>query len=136
MPRQFQCCIRMKRFSRQLKGGIGAALVVLALAGCGKDSDGPAPEPAPPGNGGDVTPENVTYANFVGTLLQSKCSVCHTGAGAGTGQWVFTGYNSVKDNLARINDAVIVRRIMPQGGSLSQQEFNLLKAWIDKGAPQ
>lgn len=111
------------------------ALVVFGFAGCGKDNDSPAPEPPPPG-GNDVTVDNVTYANFVGSLLQSKCSSCHTGSGAGTSHWVFAGYNSVRDNLARINDAVIVRKIMPQNGSLSNRELELLEAWIDKGAPQ
>ncbi|GGC17570.1 hypothetical protein GCM10011386_06800 [Parapedobacter defluvii] len=110
--------------------------VTCCLAGCGKDGDGPSPEP-PPGNGGEgVTVDNVTYANFAGGLFQSRCSSCHTGSGPGTVQWVFSGYGSVRDNLARINDAVIVRKIMPQDGSLTNRQFELLKAWIDKGAPQ
>lgn len=109
-------------------------LMVLGLAGCGKDDNGPTPEPPTPG--GDVTAENVTYANFVGALLQSKCSSCHAGSGSGTAKWAFSGYNSVKDNLARINDMVIVRKLMPQNGSLSTREMTLLKAWIEKGGPQ
>jgi len=113
-------------------------LMVLGLMGCGKDDNGPTPEPPPPGNGGGdgVTAENVTYTNFVGALLQSKCSSCHAGSGPGTVKWVFSGYNSVKDNLARVNDMVIVRKLMPQTGSLSAREMELLKAWIDKGGPQ
>lgn len=112
-------------------------LVMLSLMGCGKDS-GPTPDPDPPGNGSgdEVTAENVTYANFVGNLLQSKCSSCHAGSGEGTAYWIFSGYNSVKENIDRINDAVIVRRIMPKTGSISTRERELLKAWIDKGAPQ
>ncbi|SEK18303.1 c-type cytochrome [Parapedobacter koreensis] len=111
-------------------------IVMLGFAGCGKDNDSPTPEPPPPGGGNDVTVENVTYANFVGGLFQSRCSSCHTGAGAGTSRWVFSGYASVNDNLDRINDVVVVRRIMPQNGSLSARELQLLEAWIDKGAPQ
>lgn len=111
--------------------------LVLGFMACGKDG-APTPDPDPPGNGGgdDVTAENVTYTNFVGVLLQSKCSMCHAGSGEGTPYWTFSGYNSVKDNIDRINDAVIVRRIMPKTGSLSTRERELLKAWIDKGAPQ
>ncbi|WP_257658053.1 hypothetical protein [Parapedobacter lycopersici] len=108
-------------------------LMMLGLLGCSKDSDSPAPEP--PG-GGSVTAENVTYDNFVGSLLQSKCSSCHTGNGEGTSLWTFSGYNSVSANLARINDVVVVRRIMPKNGSLTNRELDLLKAWIEKGAPQ
>ncbi|MFC3198906.1 hypothetical protein ACFOET_14885 [Parapedobacter deserti] len=112
------------------------ALIVICFTGCGKDKDSPAPEPPPGNGGGEVTEENVSYTNFVGSLLQSKCSSCHTGSGPGTSQWMFSGYNSVKDNLARINDVVIVRKVMPQNGSLSNRELNLLRAWVDKGGPQ
>src|SRR5690606_30359962 len=112
-------------------------VLLLGFIACGKD-DGPTPDPDPPGNGGgdEVTVENVTYANFVGGLSQSKCSSCHAGSGEGTPYWVFAGFNSVRDNIDRINDVVIVRRIMPKNGSLSARERELLKAWIDKGAPQ
>ncbi|MGV3762479.1 hypothetical protein [Parapedobacter sp.] len=111
-------------------------VLMLGFMACGKDG-APMPDPDPPGNGGDdVTAANVTYTNFVGSLLQSKCSSCHTGAGEGTPYWVFSGFNSVKENIDRINDAVIVRRVMPKNGSLSTRERELLKAWIDKGAPQ
>lgn len=111
-----------------------ALLVVFGMAACGKD-DGPAPDP--PGNGGDeVTPESVTYTNYVGSLLQSACSSCHTGNGEGVAFWTFSGYPSVSSNLARINDVVIVRKVMPKNGSLSSRQLELLKAWIDKGAPQ
>ncbi|MGK6349974.1 c-type cytochrome [Parapedobacter sp. DT-150] len=106
--------------------------LVLAFGGCGKDDD-PAPEPP---DGDEVTVDNVTYTNFVDGLFQTRCSSCHTGSGAGTSQWVFSGYGSVRDNLARINDAVVVRRIMPQNGSLSARELQLLAAWVEKGAPQ
>ncbi len=108
--------------------------LLLGFIACGKD-DGPTPDP--PGNGGgdDVTTENVTYTNFVGGLLQTKCSGCHAGSGEGTPYWVFSGFNSVKEHIDRINDVVIVRRIMPKNGSLSTRERELLKAWIDKGAP-
>ncbi|MEC3880540.1 hypothetical protein [Parapedobacter sp. 10938] len=116
---------------------ISALLLTLGFIACGK-GDGPTPDPDPPGNGGgdEVTTENVTYTNFAGSLLQTKCSGCHAGSGEGTSQWVLSGFNSVKDNIERINDAVIVRRVMPKNGSLSTRERELLKAWIDKGAPQ
>lgn len=111
--------------------------LMYGFIACGK-GEGPTPDPDPPGNGGgdDVTADNVTYTNFVGALLQSKCSSCHTGSGEGTPHWTFSSFNSVKDNIDRINDAVIVRRVMPKNGSLSTRERELLKAWIDKGAPQ
>ncbi|SFB81472.1 hypothetical protein SAMN05421747_101282 [Parapedobacter composti] len=113
-------------------------LAVVVISACGKGNETPEPPGPPPGNGGEeeVTVDNVSYSNFVGGLLQSRCSGCHTGSGAGTSRWVFSGYTSVRDNLTRINDVVVVRRVMPQNGSLSTRELDLLKAWINKGAPE
>ena len=124
----------MKRNDRKYTALLCA--FALTIVGCGKDSDSPSPEPPENGGGENVTVDNVTYANFAGTLFQSNCSSCHTGSGEGTPHWVFSGYSSVSNNLDRINDVVVVRRIMPQGGSLSANQLELLKAWIDKGAPQ
>lgn len=111
--------------------------IILAASNCAKDSDH---EPDPPAGGGnekdEVTVDNVTYDNFVGDLFQSRCSHCHTGSGAGVSHWTFSGYTSVTNNLERINNAVIVKRIMPQDGTLSAHQIELLKAWIDKDAPQ
>jgi hypothetical protein len=118
---------------RLIKNALGLALAATFWMACGKDD--PAPEP-PPGNEDEVTAENVTYTNFVGGLFQNRCGSCHTGSGAGTAKWVFSGYASVRDNLTRINDVVVVRKIMPQNGSLPNNQLALLKAWIEKGAPQ
>lgn len=108
----------------------------LTVSTCGKDSPAPDP-PGSGGNGGDqITVSNVTYTNFVGGLLQSRCSQCHTGSGEGVVLWTFSGYSSVVSNIDRINNAVVVTRIMPQDAPLSAQQLQLLKAWIDKGAPQ
>lgn len=116
---------------------IALCTIALTVSNCGKDSDS---EPEPPGGGGneeeEVTVNNVTYDNFVGGLFQSRCSQCHTGNGAGVAQWTFSGYTSVNNNLERINNVVVVTRVMPQGGSLSARQIELLKAWIDKDAPQ
>ncbi len=133
---QYDDGMEQQQMNWKARAAAWAAVLALGFAGCGKDKDGPAPDPGGGNGGGDVTVNNVTYANFVGALLQSKCSSCHTGSGPGTARWVFSGYGSVKDNMARIDDVVIVRKIMPQTGSLSSRELELLKAWIDKGGPQ
>mgnify|MGYP000880550076 CR=1 FL=1 len=111
-------------------------LFALSLASCSKDSD-PDPDPNNGGQGGNnVTPENVSYTNFAGSLFQGRCSHCHTGSGEGITHWTFTGYTSVTSNLERIKDVTVVTRAMPKDGSLTTAQVELLKAWFDKGAPQ
>jgi uncharacterized membrane protein len=112
--------------------GISAAVVFTS---CSKDS-AEDPTPNPPTPGGTVTAENVTYKNFGATFFASKCNACHAAGGAGSSQFVFSGYNSVKDNADRIRNAVLVARVMPQGGSLTETERTLLDAWFKRNLPE
>jgi len=93
-------------------------------------------EPQPSGGNKEITANNVSYENFVGSLIQNKCSACHAAGGEGASQWTFSDYISVKNNGARINNAVLVTGIMPQTGSLSSNEKALLKAWFDRNMPE
>lgn len=102
------------------------------MNGCSKDQ-GAAPTPTPDP---EVSTDNVTYENFVGALLQNKCSACHSAGGEGASQWTFAGYGSVKANGEQINEAVLVTGVMPKVGSLSPQEKALLKAWFERNMPE
>ncbi|SEM19811.1 hypothetical protein SAMN05661044_04538 [Olivibacter domesticus] len=104
------------------------------LHSCSKDQAAE-PEPQPPG-GNEVTAENVSYNNFTGALLQTKCSGCHSSGGGGSSKWTFSDYASVKDNGVRINNVVLVTGTMPIGGSLTANEKALLKAWFDRNMPE
>lgn len=110
-------------------------LAAALLCSCSKDQaeETPTPDPEP---GNNVTANNVTYTNFVGGLIQAKCSACHAAGGAGSSQWAFSGYASVTTNGSRINNAVLVTGIMPMTGSLTTNEKALLKAWFDRSMPE
>ncbi len=108
---------------------------VIVLAQCTKDKADPPLQNPGDGDEGPVTPANVTFENFGRDLFQNNCASCHSIGGEGAGRWIYTGYGSVSDNLGRINQVAIVARTMPKGGSLTTEQYDLLKAWIDKGAP-
>lgn len=82
--------------------------------------------------------EKVTYANFAGALFQTKCNGCHgsSGTSEARAKWIFSDYNSVKNNSTKINNAVLVTGIMPLGGSLTATEKEKLKKWFDEGMVQ
>lgn len=110
-------------------------LAAVVFTSCSKDSaDDPSPNP-PPG-GGTVNAENVTYKNFGASFFASKCNACHAAGGAGSAQFVFSGYTSIKNNSDRIRNAVLVARTMPQGGSLTEAERSLLDAWFKRNLPE
>lgn len=95
-------------------------------------------EPETPTSPGDtaVTVNNVTYANYIQALLQTKCAGCHASGRGGAASWTYSDHASVTSNSARINTAVLVNGTMPLGGSMTATEKQLLKAWLDKGMPQ
>lgn len=121
-----------------MKKHLCALAIIAAFIGvlysCSKDQAA-APEPQPP-SGNEVTADNVSYNNFTGTLLQTKCGGCHSSGGGGSSKWTFAGYASVRDNGARINNVVLVTGTMPVGGSLTANEKVLLKAWFDRNMPE
>lgn len=82
-----------------------------------------------------VSTTNVTYSNFAGALFQTKCNSCHGPNGGMKGVWALNGLTSIK-NDARVANAVLVKKTMPKGGSLTTSERELLQAWVDKGMPE
>lgn len=78
----------------------------------------------------------VTYANFVGTLIQNKCASCHAPGQPQASFWTFTGYSSVVANADLIKELVLVSKTMPKSGSLSAAELKSLQDWYDQGKLQ
>ncbi len=86
------------------------------------------------GNPTGVTTENVSYNNYVGALLTTKCNSCHGPGGADRGFWAFNGIQSVTAE-PRVKTNTLVTMTMPVGGSLTAREKLLLTAWYDRGMP-
>lgn len=108
-------------------------MVIVVLASCSKKQ---ADEAVPETPSTTVTVENVSYANFAKGLFETKCAGCHANGAQASGRWTFSGFSSVRDNSARINNVVLVTKSMPRGGSLTEQELVLLKAWFDRNTPE
>ena len=105
----------------------------LTLFACSKNqADELKPEPGP----GliTVTTANVSYNNFVGTLLTTKCNNCHGPNGSIKIVWAFTGLQSVTTD-ARVKNSTLVSMTMPKGSTLTAREKELLTAWYDRGMP-
>ncbi len=76
------------------------------------------------------------YSTSISGIISSKCNTsgCHN---AGSSKGDFTSYAKVKpyvDN-GSFNKEVIVNKSMPKGTSLSQDERNKIKCWLDAGGP-
>lgn len=107
------------------------ATITTLLFACSKKQA----EELKPAGPSPVTVANVTYTNYAGALIQTKCGGCHGPNGGGKSEWLFTGYTSVKSE-DRVMNSVLVTRRMPRGGSLTASERELLQAWFDKKMPE
>ncbi len=95
----------------------------------------------------DQVPEEVSYSNDVYPILNSKCSSCHgQGGPASSTRFKLTGdanqdYEVIKSLIDTQNPEE--SQLLQKGGgkiahgggaALSSDEYNTVKAWIQKGA--
>lgn len=81
-------------------------------------------------------PEIVTYNKDVKAIIQNNCVVCHSPTGANP-YYPLTDYTLVKNAVDNILDRVQRAngdpQKMPQGGTLSLNDINLIKKWKADG---
>ncbi|MHC4470621.1 MAG: c-type cytochrome [Planctomycetota bacterium] len=88
------------------------------------------PDEPPP----DPAPSDVTYEGAVKQVLDQSCVVCHN-AGNALGGIRADTYAEAFANRTAIVDSVEKSR-MPPAGPLSQSLVDLLRSWLDAGAPE
>lgn len=73
----------------------------------------------------------VSFATSISPIIQNKCAVsgCHAGAQAPD----FRVFKNIHDNAGQIK-TLTGNRTMPQNGTLTQQEIDLIACWVDDGA--
>lgn len=89
------------------------------------------PPPPPP-------PVKLSYVSNVKFILDQKCATCHDGPSR---KGDFTNFAGVieKVNSGAFKQRVFVQKDMPPyggGDPLSNTELNILKEWLEKGAPE
>jgi len=72
----------------------------------------------------------ISFINDVKPIIDNNCIECHI---PGNQFPDLTNYNSIRNNANSIKIQV-TNRTMPIGGSLTNEEIELIKCWIDNGA--
>lgn len=111
-------------------------IAALVLAACNSYKSKLHPEDE--GDSNNVTSAAIDYAFVNAKIFQPKCVRCHSSAGGNKGDVNLEAYDSVVSHLADIKKAALVERSMPPkraGGALPASDQNILKMWIDAGAP-
>ena len=93
-------------------------IICLALtAACKKSSSTPNYTP-------DCSGTTKSFSSDVMPLINNTCSGCHSN---------FSNYSQISRDKAAIRNYV-VNGSMPQGGSMSAAQKNIIVCWIDNGA--
>lgn len=125
--------------TRLLLGAAGVGWAGLVASGCADKADEPAPATVVSRQG--VTPANVTYDNYIGLLLNTRCKTCHNPASslstkAALDAWTNEHtYRNAADHRLKIV-ASIEQDNMPIARPMVAEEKALLQAWLDRGAPE
>lgn len=104
---------------------LALSLVTFLTAACGATSTGL--------TSADVTcgsDSSLTYANFGESFISDNCLSCHN-----TQRPVLTTQAAVASNANAILQEAVYTDSMPDGGSLTTDERQLLGEWLSCGAP-
>lgn len=82
--------------------------------------------------------ENFSQPDFkaVSTVIDSKCTGCHSNRGGNAGGVNLENYPAVRAKLNRVLYRSIETRDMPPRKPLTDTEMQLLQNWADSGAPE
>lgn len=90
-------------------------------------------------SGATPLPVTVKFIQDIKPIIDNNCTVCHSPNGA-SGFFPLTDYtlvkNAVDDILDRIQRPAGDPQKMPQGGSLSPTQIELIKKWKTDGLQQ
>ncbi|UOB18118.1 cytochrome c [Abyssalbus ytuae] len=79
-------------------------------------------------SGTDECPD-ISFSTQVKPVIDNNCISCHNGSQFPD----LRTYDGVSNNAAIVKDQV-VNRTMPIGGSLTNEEIELISCWVDNGA--
>jgi hypothetical protein len=76
-----------------------------------------------------------TYDADVSLIISSNCLQCH---GNGSSNGNFSTYNGLSTVIANgtFEQEVLTDQTMPQTGSLTEAQLNLIKCWVENGFPE
>jgi len=77
----------------------------------------------------DICNPTISFVNSIKPIIDNNCVSCHNG-----GQFPdLRTFNGISNNAGIVKQQV-VSRSMPLGGSLSNDEIELIRCWVENGA--
>ncbi|GAA4278613.1 hypothetical protein GCM10022259_33380 [Aquimarina mytili] len=79
--------------------------------------------------GSEICSTDISFIDDVKPIIDSNCIRCHGGNQAPD----LRTFDGIKNNANRVRTQVVTRR-MPLGGTLTNEEIERIRCWIDNGA--
>ena len=76
----------------------------------------------------------ISYTADILPIVTANCVVCHNASTPNRNYLTYEGLKQKADNGTLFN-RIVVLKDMPAAGSISDKERNMIKCWIDQGAP-
>lgn len=120
-----------------MKHRIVTALVLLVgtalIEGCYYDKE----ELLYPGSNNPVDCSTVEakFSANVQPLINAKCATSGCHDATASGGLIFQNYSQISGAKDRVNARAVVEKSMPPTGPLQPAELNIIKCWIESGAP-
>jgi uncharacterized membrane protein len=76
------------------------------------------------------------YATVQMLVIGPRCLGCHSNASGNKGSTNLEGYANVRHQLNRISFRALEKMDMPTDSPLSSEQMQILKAWLELGAPE
>jgi len=109
---------------------------IILITGCSKKADAVRSQEnfVPDG----VTLSNVTYTNYVRSVLKNNCSTCHGKDGSAPQYWYNTNtYENAAQHGLRIMETIVENSMPPVPRKpFSEIDKEMFKAWINRGSPE
>lgn len=84
----------------------------------------------------DALPDSeLSYALIADEVLGTECEHCHTPRNQHGGV-LLNSYENVSASLSSIESAVFIKKSMPPSSPLTARQEQLLKRWLEIGAPE
>jgi len=83
----------------------------------------------------DCNTVNARFSADVLPLVSTKCAITGCHDATASGGLTFGSYSQVSSAKDRINTRAVVEKTMPPTGPLQPAEINIIKCWLQNGAP-
>jgi len=117
-------------YNKKIKIGIAVFFFVAALDTSCTYNKEELLYPSPPGC--DTVP---SFQSSVKIIINNKCAISGCHDAFASGGYTFQNYTQINRAKNNIKSAVVIQKIMPLTGTITPDEINQLRCWIDNGAP-